>query len=133
LRLKSANLAALRDTFAAAGADHLVVNGSMASDYDVQAYKAVLPHTDVTVCRLTADEPTLRQRVFQRRLGYGPPLAGDNLIRQPADVLHAVVQEAARMDQLLNASDLGDVLVDTTGASIDEAATAIAREAHLKM
>jgi hypothetical protein len=133
LRLKCANLAALWDTFAAAGADHMVVNGSIVSDYEVQTYKAVLPHTDVTVCRLTADEPTLRQRVFQRRLGEGPPLAGDNLIGQSDDVLRAVVHEADHMDQLLNASDLGDVLVDTTGSSIDEAAMAIAREAHVKM
>jgi adenylylsulfate kinase-like enzyme len=133
LRLKCANLAALWDTFAAAGADHMLANGSIVSDYEVQAYKAVLPHTDVTVCRLTGDEPTLTHRVFERRLGDRPLLAGDNLIGQSDDVLRAVVHEAARMDELLNASDLGDVLVDTTGTSIDEAAIAIAREAHLKM
>jgi hypothetical protein len=46
-------------------------------------------------------------------------------------VLHTVVQEAARMDQLLTASGLGDVLFDTAGMSIAEAAAAIARESHL--
>jgi adenylylsulfate kinase-like enzyme len=133
VRLKSANLAALWDTFAAAGADHVVVNGSIASEYEVQAYRAVLPHAEVTICRLTADEPSLRSRVFERRLGEGLPLAGDNLKGQPDDKLHVLLHEAARMDQLLNASDLGDVLIDTTGASIDGVATAIAHEAHLNI
>lgn len=131
LRVKTANLAALWDTFGAAGADHLVVNGSIASEGEAQAYKAVLPHADVTICRLTADEPSLKQRVFERRLGEGPPLAGDNLKGQSDDVLHVVVQQAARENQLLCASRVGDVLLDTTGTSITDAATSIAKALQL--
>lgn len=104
LRVKAANLAALWDRFGAAGADHVVVNGPIASEDVVQAYRAVLPHADVMICRLVADEASLRQRVFERRLGEGPPLAGDNLVGQPDDVLHSAVQQAARIDRLLNAS-----------------------------
>jgi adenylylsulfate kinase-like enzyme len=133
LPLKSVNLAGLWDTFATAGAGHLVVNGSIGSEYEVRTYRAVLPHADVTICRLTADEPSLRQRVFERRLGQGPRLAGDNLTGQADDKLHAVVHEAANMDQLLNAAGVGDVLVDTTGASIDEAAAAIAHAVQLEI
>lgn len=131
LRLRTANLASLWDTFVAAGADHMVVHGLIGSQDEVESYKTGLPQADITLCRLTAEEPILRQRVFERRHGGPAPLAGDNLIGQPDEVLKAAAQNATRMIRELNASAIGDVVVDTTGVSIANAASAIAHEVRL--
>jgi adenylylsulfate kinase-like enzyme len=133
MRLRSANLAALWRTFATAGASHLVINGSVESEAETRAYAAVFPEADATICRLSSDGASLRERVYERRLGLGPPLAGDDLKNQSDDVLDAAAASAARTDEMLSRSGLGEVHVDTTGLLVDQVATVIAAETHLEI
>jgi hypothetical protein len=85
------------------------------------------------LCRLTADGVSLRERVYERRLGLGPALAGDDLKDQSDEALDAAAASAARTDEMLSRSGVGDVHLDTTGLSVDQVATVIAAETHLEI
>lgn len=126
VQLKAANLAALWSTFADAGADHLVVNGEIASALEAEVYRAALPKTESTIYRLTADAPTLRERVYERGLGLGPPLAGDRLKGQLADVLDRAALDAAAQAEALKAERFGDQVLDTTHLTVAATSAAIA-------
>lgn len=127
VRLRAANLAALWDACHEAGADHLVVAGSVSSADEARAYRQALPLADMTVVRLTADPSTLRRRVHERRFGGPAVLAGDHLLGQPEHVLDALADEACRVAEQLAAATFEDVVVDTTDCAMADVVAAIAR------
>jgi ribose 1,5-bisphosphokinase PhnN len=126
VRLRAANLGAFWDACHEAGADDLVVAGSIASMDEARTYRRALPNADVTVVRLTAEPTTLRRRLHERRLGGPAVLAGDHLLGQPAHVLDRLADEACAAAERLAAAPFEDLVVDTSDRTVDEAAEAIA-------
>jgi hypothetical protein len=101
-RLQARNLAAVVAGHRAAGAECVVVSGVVDARHGVHVDE--LAQAALTVCRLRADRPHLTQR-FIGRQGH-------------ADGLPRVLQEAADLD----AGDVADVCVDTSGMTVSEAA-----------
>lgn len=65
------NLGAIWPNFRAAGADRLVLNHHVRTEYDLERLLEVIPGTEVTVVRLRAPLEVLQNRVRQRELGSG--------------------------------------------------------------
>jgi adenylylsulfate kinase-like enzyme len=101
-RMKARNLGAVVANYRAAGARCVIVSGVVDPGRGVHA--GMIPRTAVTVCRLRAGRDELRQRF----LGRG----------EQAGLLDEVLSQADAMD----ASDIADVCVDTTGLAAAEAA-----------
>ncbi|MEV6107967.1 AAA family ATPase [Streptomyces sp. NPDC051940] len=101
-RLKARNVAAMVDGFRAAGAACLIVAGVVDPGFGVHTEE--IPRAAVTVCRLRADADVLRRR-FTGRGG-------------PAGSVDDVLREAAALD----AADVTDTCVDTTGLPVTEVA-----------
>jgi adenylylsulfate kinase-like enzyme len=101
-RLKARNLAAVVASYEAAGARCVVVSGVVDTACGVPADQ--IPHAALTVCRLRASPDLVRQRLVARS-------------GQWRDV-QAVLQEAAELD----AGNVADVVVDTSGLSVAEVA-----------
>lgn len=114
-RLASANVATAWECFGAAGATHLVLSGAVDTREDVQLYRDALPATAMTVHRLRAGREDLTRRIRSRGRGEGVRLAGDDLIGRPDAVLDAVAAGAWRRQELLDAEDVADAVVDATG------------------
>ncbi|HEU5484818.1 MAG TPA: hypothetical protein VFU98_07925 [Microlunatus sp.] len=112
-RLGARNLAVLWRSFRAAGADHLVVVGHLASPEADRPYRAALPDGNLTVCRLRSGHDQLRERVAARGEGRGPQIAGDELRGQPADVLAGRAERAVEEADRLDVADPGDCWIDT--------------------
>jgi hypothetical protein len=121
-RVKARNLAAVWETFAAAGARRLVVVGTVDRDDDVRRYRRVLPGAPLTVVRLRAGPEELAARVLLRQRLGGPRLAGDTLVGQPVDVLAQVADAAADEADALERAQVGDVTVDTDGRTAADVA-----------
>ena len=77
----------------------------------------------MTVHRVWAGREDLSRRIRARGRGDGVRLAGDDLIGRPDAVLDAVTAVAWRRQELLDAADVADAVVDSTGLS----PTALAR------
>jgi adenylylsulfate kinase-like enzyme len=101
-RLKARNLGAVLANFQDAGACQVVVSGVV--DAMRAVHREEIPPEAVRLCRLTAS----RQELERRLAGRGAPAE--------------VVEEALREADILDASDVGDVVVDTTGRSVGEVA-----------
>jgi adenylylsulfate kinase-like enzyme len=101
-RMKAQNLGAVVANYRAAGARCVIVSGVVDPGRGVHA--DLIPRTAVTVCRLRAGRDELRQRF----LGRG----------EQAVLLDEVLSQADAMD----ASDVADVCVDTSGLAPAEAA-----------
>jgi adenylylsulfate kinase-like enzyme len=101
-RMKARNLGAVVANYQAAGARCVVVSGVADPGRGVPA--GLIPRAVVTVCRLRAGRNELRQRF----LGRGGQ----------AGLLEEVLRQADAMD----ASDVADVCVDTSGLAAAEAA-----------
>jgi hypothetical protein len=101
-RMKARNLGAVVANYRAAGARCVIVSGFVDPGRGVPA--GLIPRAAVTVCRLRAGRDELRQRF----LGRG----------EQAGLLDDVLSQADAMD----ASDLADVCVDTSGLAAAEAA-----------
>jgi hypothetical protein len=125
-RLKAANLAALWANFHSYGARRLVVVGPVEQPSEVRLYAEALSPANLTLYRLHASPDQLRERIRQRGLGGGPPIAGDDLRGQPAAVLDAAHETALTQAEALDRANLGDVRFDTDGRSVDELARKIA-------
>jgi hypothetical protein len=125
-RLKAANLAAVWANFHEYGARRLVVVGRVEQPSQVRPYAEALSPARMTLCRLHASSDQLRERIRQRGLGGGPPLAGDDLRGQPAAVLDAAYETAVMQAGALERANIGDVRVDTDGRSIDDVTREIA-------
>jgi broad-specificity NMP kinase len=110
------NLAALWQNFRAAGAETMVVVGSLAA-LETCAL-------DVTPLRLHAGAAKLAERIMLRGAGQGWPEPGDALKGQPADHLRRVVERAVAEAEVLERA--GTVpRFDTDGLTPDEIADAI--------
>jgi len=114
-RLASANVAAAWNCFGAAGATHLVLSGEVDTREHVQLYRDALPATAITVHRLWARRGDLTRRIGARGRGEGIRLAGDELLGQPDDVLDAIAVQAWRQQERLDAADVADAVLDSTG------------------
>jgi adenylylsulfate kinase-like enzyme len=114
-RLASANVAAAWDRFGAAGATHLVLSGGVGTRQHVQLYRDALPATAMTLHRLWARREDLTRRIRARGRGEGVRLAGDELLGQPDDVLDAIAGQAWRRQERLDAADVADAVLDSTG------------------
>jgi len=101
-RLKAQNLGAVVANYRAAGARCVIVSGVVDPGRGVPA--DLIPRAVMTVCRLRAGRDELRQRF----LGRGGQ----------AGLLDEVLSQADAMD----ASDVADVCVDTSGLAAAEAA-----------
>ena len=126
-RVQAANVAAAWDCFAAGGAAHLVLSGSLDNPEQVRQYRDALPATKLTVYRLRADREDLVSRIQARGRGEGPRLAGDQLVNQPPDVLEQAVAAAWQQQRRLDAADVADAVVDSSGAGATEVATRVLR------
>jgi adenylylsulfate kinase-like enzyme len=126
-RLASDNVAAAWDCFGAAGATHLVLSGGVDTREHVQLYRDALPATAMTLHRLWARREDLTRRIRARGRGEGVRLAGDELLGQPDDVLDAIAAEAWRQQERLDAADVADAVLDSTGVDpVDLAGRALA-------
>lgn len=124
--LKARNLAAIWRNYRAAGATHLVATGTIAGLADLRRYADELDGTDIAIIRLRAGRAELRLRIMSRAAGGSWPETGDRLRGQSAEFLADVADQAIQADEALDRSDVGGVVVDTSGLSPDEAASVIA-------
>ncbi|MEU4422491.1 hypothetical protein AB0F81_17825 [Actinoplanes sp. NPDC024001] len=129
-RLKAANLAAVWRSFRDAGADCLVAVGPLDRPRDLATYRAALPATTLTLCRLTASPQTLAERAARRGRGETPAaLAGDELTGRPAAHLAEVAARSA--ENLRALAGLGGLEVGTDGRpAADIAAEIIAKNRY---
>lgn len=127
-RMKAANLAAMWTTYRDAGADCLIVNGPVDRADDVRRYTDALPAATVTLCRLSAVRDELTRRILRRGEGGGLELAGDELVGQPAGLLHRVIESAVTAGEELERAGIGDLLVDTDGRAIEDVARIVRAE-----
>jgi AAA domain-containing protein len=115
--LASANVATAWDCFRAAGATHLVLAGAVETREQVQLYRGALAATAMTVYRLRASREELARRVHARGRGDGVRLAGDRLLGQRQEVLESAAALAWCDQTRLDAADVADAVVDTTGVT----------------
>jgi hypothetical protein len=124
-RFQAATLAAVWPHFRAAGAELLLLNGPVDEPEQAEAYRSALGGVPLTWHRLTADEPTLVDRVLLRGAGDGAPrLAGDTLVgltRAEAREVAKQAYEVQRRADVLSASSA----LDTTHLTVREAALKI--------
>ncbi len=125
-RLKAANLAAVWAHFYEHGARRLVVVGPVEDHSQVRRYLDALPAATMKLYRLHAGPDQLRERIRQRGLGDGPPVAGDVLRGQSAAVLAQAHEAAAMQAAALEHAGIGDVRIDTDGGSVDDVTGEIA-------
>ena len=99
--IKARNLAAVVTTFLAAGAERIIVSGTV----DAAAsplYSEVLSGVSLTWCQLDVDDDTLRQRLIRRAW--------------PDELIDFCLDYA----QSLSASGFAHVAIDTTGLAVSE-------------
>jgi len=121
-RLKADNLAAIWQTYHAAGARHLVMTGPIENHATLQTYMAALPAATVTACRLRAGLAELRRRIMTRGEGGSWPQPGDPLRGKPAGYLSQVAEQAAADARALDHIYLDAIRIDTDGYTADKAA-----------
>ncbi len=127
-RLRAANLAAMWQTYHAAGATHLVATGPIDSKAAFQAYVEALPAATVTIFRLHAGRTELTRRIMSRGAGGSWPQPGDPLRGQPAGYLRQVADQALADAESLERDGIG-AEIDTDGRTVTEAAGLIAAAA----
>jgi len=125
-RLKAGNLAAMRQTYHAAGARHLIATGPIESDEALRTYARALPAARVTAVRLHAGRAELTRRIMTRGAGGSWPQPGDPLRGQPREKLLLVADRAAAEARALDRVAAGMVRIDTDGLSVAAAVDAIA-------
>lgn len=103
LRLGCTNLAAVWESGRAQGATRLIVAGVVESQPDLDVITAAIPGSVPFVCRLTAPLDELQRRVERRELGSGR-------------AWH--VARAVELSEILSASSLDDVVIQTGGRSV---------------
>ena len=126
-RVKAANLAALWQTYRAAGAQCLIAVGPVENEAAVQAYACALPRATITLGRLHAGADELTRRIMLRGQGGSWPQPGDPLAGQPtASLLRAAASAAADAATLEHSMIGRAVRIDTDGLTVEEAADVIA-------
>jgi adenylylsulfate kinase-like enzyme len=109
-RAKLANVAAAVGTFRAAGAQCMVVSGTVDVD-QARTYADQVPEAALTFCRLSLDRDSLRKRLAERGWDGG--------------ILEEAMQEAETLDR----SEFADVCVDTSGMYVPDLARRVREQA----
>jgi adenylylsulfate kinase-like enzyme len=125
-QLKARNLAAIWQTYHAAGARHVVATGPVHDAVAFRRYAEALPGTTITLCRLHAGRAELTRRVLSRGAGGSWPQPGDPLRGQPDAYLRQVADQAAADAESLERARFGMLRIDTDGRTPAEAADLIA-------
>jgi adenylylsulfate kinase-like enzyme len=124
--VKARNMAAVWQTYRAAGAQCLVAVGPVDADATAEAYAAALPRAAMTLCRLHAGADELTRRIMLRGRGGSWPQPGDPLAGQPTAYLLRAAASAAADAEALEHALPGALRIDTDGLSVAEAADVIA-------
>ena len=122
--IRARNLAALWQTYRAAGAQGLVVTGPAEDEAAVSAYVDALPAATLTLCRLHAGHDELTRRIMLRGRGSTWLQPGDPLTGQPAAYLRRVADQAAIDADALERAAIG-LRIDTDGRTVAELADAV--------
>ncbi|MES4904806.1 MULTISPECIES: hypothetical protein [unclassified Streptomyces] len=125
-RVKARNLAAVWQTYRAAGARRLTVVGQAEDESVVRTYTDALAPATVTFCRLHAGREQLVRRILSRGQGGSWPQPGDPLRGRPTARLLEVADAAAADAEALERAALGDLSVATDGRTVEEVADAVA-------
>jgi adenylylsulfate kinase-like enzyme len=123
--VKADNLAALWQTYRAAGAECLVVVGSAENAAAVGAYLDALPSANVTLCRMHADRDQLTRQIMLRGRGGSWAAPGDPLTGVPATRLLEIAEAAAAEAESLERAAIGDFAVAVDGRTVAALADAI--------
>ncbi|MGN6246024.1 MAG: hypothetical protein ACTHQ3_20435 [Motilibacteraceae bacterium] len=118
----AANVASAWGSFAAEGATHLVLAGAAESSEDVRAYREALSATAMTVFRLRASREDLARRIHARGRGDGVRLPGDELVGRTDEALDAVAAEAWRRQEGIDAAEIADVVLESSGVAPEDLA-----------
>ena len=128
-RVKTRNLAAMWQTYRAAGAQCLIAVGPVENDAAAKAYAAALPRAAITLCRLHAGAGELTRRIILRGQGGSWPQPGDPLAGQPAAYLLRVAASAAADAETLEHAVIAALRIDTDRLTVEDAADVIAARA----
>jgi adenylylsulfate kinase-like enzyme len=124
-RLKAGNLAALWQTYRAAGAECLIVVGSAENAAAVGAYRDALSSADMTLCRMHAGRDQLTRQIMLRGQGGSWAAPGDPLTGLPAERLLEIADDAAAEGDCLAQAAIGDFDVAVDGRTVEDLADAI--------
>ncbi|QPP08432.1 AAA family ATPase [Streptomyces bathyalis] len=124
-RVKARNLAALWQTFRAAGARRLIVVGPVEDEDTIRTYAGELPAATLTLCRLRASRDRLAERILQRGQGGSWAQPGDPLKGRSTAHLLRVADRAAAEADVLERAAIGDLSVDTDRRTVEEVADAV--------
>lgn len=111
-RLKAANITAVWENFAAAGAQGLIAAGVVGTPAIRDLYAGAVPHSSCTLCRLQASNDELASRIVRR--GRETDTEVDRLTRRS--------HELARQLEL---GDFADLIVSTSGRDPNQVAKLI--------
>lgn len=125
-RLKAGNLAGIWRNFSASGARRLVLLGPLDRPEAAEIYRAALPETAITLCRMGVGRARLEERILRRGRGETPAdLAGDGLKGRSRQALVEVCDRAWAEAVALERSGAADFSVDTDDRSGPEIAEEI--------
>jgi hypothetical protein len=124
-RMSASNLGVMWPNFRSAGATCLIASGIVQRAAEIQMHAAAVPDTTLTVCRLRANPDQLRQRVYWRGAGYGPPLPGNEMPTWSAEQLRRAADDSVAEAEQMDRADLGDICIDTDNLTIDQVARAV--------
>jgi GTPase SAR1 family protein len=113
-RMALRNLAAVWANYAAAGVDRLIVARVVEAAEDLAGYAEAVPGAELQVCRLTAGNDALRERVKKREVGSS---------------YEALVRRSVELAESLERSGPADFTVATDGRTVSEIADEVLRKA----
>ena len=111
-KLTFRNLAAVWRNFRAAGAERLVLAQVLESRAELVRYRRAVPGAEMTVVRLRASVPTLRERIDRREVGLGR-------------TWHR--RRAVELARIMDRTPVEDLLVETDGRRVNPIAREILR------
>jgi hypothetical protein len=126
-RVKVRNLARIWSVYQQAGARCLIAAGEIGPDV-VDAYAAAAPELHLSVCYLDAAADTIRDRLFARGRGEGPPIPGDELRGNGVASLTRLAEEAAHAAEDPKRLSIGHVRVVTDDQTVAQVAARIRAE-----
>jgi adenylylsulfate kinase-like enzyme len=124
-QMRARILAAMWQTFRAAGAECLTMVGPAEDATAIETYVEALPAATITVCRLHAGRDELTCRIALRGQGASWAQPGDPLNGQPAAHLSSIADRAVADAEALERSAVGHVRIDTNTRTAAEVADAI--------
>ncbi|MEQ7124278.1 ATP-binding protein [Actinopolymorpha sp. B11F2] len=115
-RLRSQNLASVWSNFSASGARRLIAAGVIENAENLARYTDAVAGSKPVLCRLSATDEILHARI--RRRG-----------RERGDGVEALSRRATELSAQLEANDVADFVVETTGREVSEIARIILERA----